>query len=235
MSGKKWGSLAVEALLIVVSILLAFYIDAAWSARTDRLEEVDLLGDLRGELLENRALLEQRIGIHTDFAATGAEFLSLPQIAGHADSAEASDLRRIFVARATFQPVGGALSRLTQSGDLRLVSDPELRSLLADWPRRISENAEEEVRATNLVDNHLRPFLVRRGVAVAIVDAQPPGWMIDLPDGPPIPLAVVLDEEGRGLIALRVSIERLIVRENERLIEVIDRIVSEIDRVLAGI
>ena len=59
MTEKKWGSLAVEAVLIVVSILLAFYIDAAWSARTDRLEEVDLLGDVRAELLANRALLDK--------------------------------------------------------------------------------------------------------------------------------------------------------------------------------
>ena len=222
-----------EAALIVVSILLAFGIEAIWDERGQRADELRLLQDLRAELVENRRVLENNRGNHESYARAAAASLAVEYRSGPADSAQVYLLGRLFGMRNTFQPVGGGLSRITQSGDLALISDPDLRSMLADWPRSVTENSEDEIRITNLLDNHLRPFMVRRGVAITLVDAPPrDSWMIDLPDGPPVRLEQVLDEEGRGLLALRISLERLAVRENGRLIEAIDQILARIEVVL---
>ncbi len=225
----KW---LAEAALIVVSILLAFGIEALWDERGQRADELRLLQDLQAELVENRAVLEGDRGTHELYAREAAALLAVQNPSGPADSAQVYFLSRLFNTRVTFQPVGGALSRITQSGDLALISDSDLRAMLADWPRSVTENSEDEIRITNLLDTHLRPFVVRQGVAITLLDV-PQSHMIDLPDGPQVRLEQVLDEEGRGLLALRISLERLAVRENGRLIEAIDRILTRIEVVLS--
>ena len=54
-----WKRLAVEAAAIVVSILLAFGIDAWWDARNDVVEEREILIGLEIEYVDLRARLDQ--------------------------------------------------------------------------------------------------------------------------------------------------------------------------------
>ncbi len=61
-----WLRLAAEALLIVVSILLAFGIDAWWDARQDRVAELRVLRNLRDEFVQTRDLLRTSIEWHRD-------------------------------------------------------------------------------------------------------------------------------------------------------------------------
>jgi hypothetical protein len=55
-----WTRLIAEGLAIVVSILLAFAIDAWWEQRQDTAEERRILVSLRDEFTEIRALLNER-------------------------------------------------------------------------------------------------------------------------------------------------------------------------------
>ena len=56
----------VEALLIVVSILLAFGIDAWWEERRERIEEQEILLGLKQEFEQNQRAIENQVALHED-------------------------------------------------------------------------------------------------------------------------------------------------------------------------
>ena len=59
----------VEALAVVLSILLAFAIDAAWDARNDRASEIASLQSLVAELDANRTAFEASMAFHEGLMA----------------------------------------------------------------------------------------------------------------------------------------------------------------------
>ena len=58
-----WNRLAVEAFVIVASILLAFAIDAWWTRYQESIEEQELLTGLRAEFLVNQELVAKKISV----------------------------------------------------------------------------------------------------------------------------------------------------------------------------
>ena len=59
-AGVNWSQVAIEGVVIVVSILLAFSIDAWWDGRREARDEQIALTDLRSELLENRTAIKNQ-------------------------------------------------------------------------------------------------------------------------------------------------------------------------------
>lgn len=55
---------ASEGAVIVVSILLAFWIDAWWDNRQARMTEVTVLESIREEVEENRLELDRLLGLN---------------------------------------------------------------------------------------------------------------------------------------------------------------------------
>ena len=58
-----WGQIAVEAVAIVASVLLAFSIDAWWDNRKDLLEEQEILLGLEIEFVDLRESLTGTYGL----------------------------------------------------------------------------------------------------------------------------------------------------------------------------
>ncbi|MGI9628339.1 MAG: hypothetical protein ACR2QM_16010 [Longimicrobiales bacterium] len=59
-----WARVFVEGFVIVVSILLAFGIDAAWDQHVERREEAEILADLSAEISLNLQSLEGITAMH---------------------------------------------------------------------------------------------------------------------------------------------------------------------------
>ncbi len=55
----NWNQLAAEAVVIVASILLAFWIDAWWDGQKDRIEEREILVGLEVEFVDLRDRLDR--------------------------------------------------------------------------------------------------------------------------------------------------------------------------------
>ena len=55
---RSWTGLLTESLVIVASILFAFWIDATWEVRSDRARTQGHLEAVRSELGENLVLLD---------------------------------------------------------------------------------------------------------------------------------------------------------------------------------
>ena len=146
--GRSFGA---EFLLIVVSILAAFALQAWWSARVEREETHARLVTLRDEFEATRADLAREAGRLDSVRSAIAGLLgnlgpTVPLVS--IDSLNAS-LDRSF-RTSTIELRDGALQALLASGQLAAIEDPELTTLLAAWP---SDVARLRTKSSMLEEN----------------------------------------------------------------------------------
>ena len=107
-----WKRLAVEAPVIIISILLAFSLEAWWQERGDRKAEVVLLERLRADYVEIQAALRVVEDEHRQASEACLYFMG---VADGEILPETEDVDRkialVFLASRTFNPGSGAVAR----------------------------------------------------------------------------------------------------------------------------
>jgi len=156
-----WERIAVEAVAIVLSILLAFAIDAWWTEKKESDVEYAALQALGSDFASSReemaVVIRSLEGARSDFArfqsATPAE---LAEIDPDAIRAILTGL----VKNHTFDPATATLDALANDGRLGLISDPQLLRHLSRWRRDLDNVADIsfELRAESV--------LVRRAMQI---------------------------------------------------------------------
>lgn len=158
---------ASEAAVIVISILLAFWIDAWWDNRQARKTEVTVLESIQREVEENRLELDRLLGLNrTQFGridgflgSTPDELRSLPQ-----DSV-ASWISAIVVTW-TYDSDDSAAGLFLGSSAPVTQHARDVRSVLARWVR-IVEDMEEEKETVWELGTALASHLALYTTAVA--------------------------------------------------------------------
>jgi hypothetical protein len=150
-----WLRIFVEGLVIVVSILLAFGIDAWWDMHGERLRERQALGALHGDFLE--AQREFQLGAN----AYDRRLASLEVLGGVAtgnvrppspDSIQV--LLQWLVFFATADPPVATLEALEGAGEFSLIRSSRLRTLLSLWQRQYADAKETQLLAyETLIDD----------------------------------------------------------------------------------
>lgn len=183
-----WKRVTVEATAIVVSILLAFAIDAWWQDRIEAASEQRILRALAAEFEQNTDLLEKARAHYEQRYAEAAQLLAyVDQGWDEADQAEIENLIRGLVSNRTFHLESGAHDGLLASGELTLIRDEQLRNRLAAWPSYVAEWTEEEDAVFSYVVEELVPYFASRMPLREISNSFP-----SFPDGqspPPIPVS----------------------------------------------
>ena len=131
-SGIQWRRLATEAAAIVVSILLAFAIDAWWDERNDRVRLVSAIRNLTAEVADARIEIVRATQRNQDRIDSLKKFLSLSAeqfLELDANSISTSQ----FGPPSPFDTSGFALQGLLSGGNLEIISDDELRAALISW------------------------------------------------------------------------------------------------------
>jgi hypothetical protein len=155
MSGQRIRSLLTEGLVIVVSILLAFGIDAMWEESREREAEAELLVDLLAEFALNR----EELVVTLD--AKQQRIRDLEFLIGSADPTSPSEHPDSLVASATrlqltylFRPEVGAVTRATTADALSLIRSEEIRDEVSGfWDRpHFFENQQAFLRAITSPD-----------------------------------------------------------------------------------
>ena len=143
MQGEPDRRLLVEGVVIVLSILLAFAIDAAWEYRGDRSRERELLSSLAQEYRTNRTTLQQTIGfVEQDLELMRSFFSSDPANLVDLDHPSLGNFWAALYRPQTFELASGATSAALSSGNLDLIRDPQVRELIAGWPARTDDIQE---------------------------------------------------------------------------------------------
>ncbi len=158
-----WKRLAVESPVIVISILLAFAIEAWWEERGDRRDEIVLLERLQADFLEIRTALQV---VEDEHRAANQACLSLMDMAvGEAlPATPEADLMvgLVFLASRTFNPGSGAVALFSSGQGARLVENQQLAHKVLAWPGLVEELQEEEANLQKGVAERWSPFLASR-------------------------------------------------------------------------
>ncbi len=165
-----WRRLVAEGAAIVVSILLAFAIDAWWEERQERVEEHQILHDLADEFTLIRNVLADHKDTHLVRLAAlesllvrldaGDTVVARPDLAGA--------LEDLF-SPTTTDISDGTLHALLSSGRLEIISSGELREKLVGWEGAIEEVWDDQQdHAKRVYEVHVA-FFVEQGFGMGEV------------------------------------------------------------------
>ena len=144
-SDIAWGRLFAESVAIIVSILLAFAIDAWWADRQDRVEETRILEALKAEFEGNARELPDRISNHQRSADSATALLEAIRPAVGSGPVSVKKYLVLYASDyGSFDPTRGAFDAMLQSDGLRYIRNPQIRQALADWPSYLDDATENE-------------------------------------------------------------------------------------------
>jgi len=168
-----WLRILIEGVVIVVSILLAFGIDAWWEEQQDQAEEQRILSALLDEFIENNDILattgeghRREVRAMEDLLAA-AESDELPATA----TLDTIFAKTLYVKH--YNPRTGALSSTISSGRINLVRNSELRNRLAGWDAVISDLVLDEQTRRDFVFHEFLPALAGFGIGGNASNGRP--------------------------------------------------------------
>jgi len=158
-----WKRLAIEAPVIVVSILLAFAIEAWWDERGERATERVLLERLQSDFIEISSALQLVEEDHREASDACIYFLNLAIGDTVPETGEADrKVAVVFLASRTFNPGSGAVESFSSGDGANLVRSQSLADRLFAWPGIVEELQEEEANLQKGVAERWTPFLSSR-------------------------------------------------------------------------
>jgi hypothetical protein len=142
-----------ELIVIVLGVLIALAVDAAWSYRQERMQEREHIEALIGDFEEDRARLSE-VAARFDTIAAAAEALTSlgPRREGAPSADSLGRLLRNAVRGDRFEPRSAARTDLEVSGGLRVLRDARLRRELSTYTSeldRIRNRTETFLEQTN--------------------------------------------------------------------------------------
>ncbi len=155
----QWKRISAEGAAIVVSILLAFSIEAWWDDYQDRGEEQGILLGLKSEFEQNLAFIDTQLSYRNavidsilkifdaSVARTSIEPDILDELIGDVTWWENIEYSR------------GAIDGLLQSGGLSLIENEELRRVIASMPSRYDSTTKSGLNDRYTSVNVVIPFL----------------------------------------------------------------------------
>ncbi len=157
---RSWIS---ESVLIIVSILAAFAIDAWWQERQEKQQEQRILAALKAEFESNAERLPWYIEFHRKSAEFGQRLLNELHEAGPQGSVSVPSVQLLYlISTPSADMQQGALDAILQSGELRFISDQEIRERLAGWPRLVVDATENAQLLRQVWNPKLHSALARR-------------------------------------------------------------------------
>lgn len=232
-----WKRLAVEATAIIVSILLAFAIDAWWEERGERQAELVLFERLRADFIDIQTMLDLVEEEHRK--ARSACIALLGFAAGEPLPATAevdSMVAYTFLVSRTFNPGSGSVASFLSSEGAQLVRNQPLADLLLTWSGLVEELQEEEANLQKGVAERWAPYLASR-VSLGPYIAAFGDLMLGIPRNVSIPTPrrpLVVDEEFINHVLDRFKWQQLALRDIEPVQAAVEEILMLLEVELKG-
>lgn len=186
-----WKRVSVEALAIVISILLAFAIDAWWDDRRDRVDERSYLVSLRREIAGSLDMAA--IDIRRRQRAITAHEKLVAQIQGAARASDIDLYELISYVSLPIQyiPPRSVFNDIVASGGTLLIRSDELRLALAEFEQGLHHLERIDTSTWSVWEDRIQPLLegriprverLRLGLRASISDDVPFGESPYSPD-----------------------------------------------------
>ncbi len=159
--GKATTRFLTEAVVIVVSILLAFSIEAGWQDRGERIREEQLKESLRTDVEATRAMALGRQAVSRDIAGRARSILTGigEGVQGAALDSLVFGVGDVFI-KGPWIPINHTYEQAVGAGDLALLEDSSLRFLLGSYSAALDNITEIQTDVTTQYYGQLEPFLV---------------------------------------------------------------------------
>ena len=158
---------------IVLSILLAFAIDASWEARSEHQQEEALMEGLRQEFAVNLEGLDRMVAEFHRQDSLLARFFDMPTPATEEEARrEVGRFTLALLWADDFDPSMASLEMILSAGRLDLIFESELGALLWTWKRQF-EDTQDDVGAFRLFIQDGRSTLGRLGARGERTDHRP--------------------------------------------------------------
>jgi len=156
-----WTRISVEGAAIVLSILLAFSIEAWWDDRQDREDERVVLASLLEDFRAKKKLVVNQRTYNEALLSSTKALLYATTEADHGLSSASIDLLLVDISFNNNAALWSAplLQSLVSSGDLSLNSNVHLRNSLVAWSGRFARLREVMARDVYFFDNRLMVFM----------------------------------------------------------------------------
>jgi hypothetical protein len=189
-----------EAAAIVISILLAFWIDAWWDGRKDLLEEQEILIGLEIEFVDLRIRLDQ----WAQFNRTGIQYID-QFLSGSVTEMNLLSIESAFTYASLVNVLdqGGALDALLASGRLERISNRSIRARLVKWPDWLEDIHTNDLSARSYAMSEVIPYLTKHGFPRS---CPTPELYLICPGSGPVPPAymeLAKEPEFRSMLAMR--------------------------------
>ena len=181
MTQRTAKSYLYEGVVIVASILVAFGLDASWANYQESRVEDRVLGELRDELESAKFRITVSI---TEPETVISASLELAESLGSDTSAlEPKTAQALFnnvLAINTLEVPSSVLDSIIASGQVRLISNGELRKALSEWPAFVSDVRENHEWHRAETDEFVVPHLAN---SMSVRDALISTGVIDISVG----------------------------------------------------
>jgi hypothetical protein len=159
---REWRRVFVESVAVVLSILVAFAIDAWWDSRQDLRDERELLAGLVADFEASRPALESRRELAHRMADGTRAFLDLTTgVSLPARLAVPDTVLMAVLGGPTYDAVTNTLDAAVASGEIELIRSKELRAQLAQWRRQLTDTSEDELEVRRVTNQQIVPLLSR--------------------------------------------------------------------------
>lgn len=152
ISRQSLNWLLLEGVAIVVSILLAFWIDAWWQDRSDQNRVAEYLSQIRADTLDNQNRLTEALQLEKEQVGAVREILEALRspVPMTLDSATGwTQLKPGFLWYSDPRLLDGAITALVATGDINLVHDPQIKTALIRYLGQLKADMNEFDRGVN--------------------------------------------------------------------------------------
>ena len=222
-----WKRLIAEATAIIISILLAFAIDAWWQERDERKTEQLLLKRLQADFIEIEVALSFIADEHHEASAACITLMNFPLGEPLPATPEFDAMIAVtFLTSRTFNPGAGAVAAFLSSEGARLVHNQPLVDLLLAWSGMVEELQEEDSYLQKGLAERWIPFLKSR-VSLGPYLASYGNLMGGLPAhiaSPEFRKPLIVDQEFLNNVLDRYKSQQIALRDTEPLLSAVEKI-----------
>jgi hypothetical protein len=210
--------LAVEGAVIVVSVLVAFAVDAWWDGYQQRRSVEGYVASIVGELDAISARIDRSVRLAAVAEGAARSWLS------DAENVTPDSLNALLggmVMWATADLTVPSIRTLLNSGQISLIEDHELRSWLEAFPTEVQDFEEEETGSISFLDAAFVPYLAASGVSLGNSDPLGMGFRGRAPTA--LVTSLVRDWGFEALVVWRAAKARDVIDSANQLRQVIEQ------------
>ena len=214
---QDWFAVAVELLVVVFGVAIAFQVSDWGNERAARAEEQQLLRGLDAEFAEVAASIDAQIAKHRrveEAVVATLESLERAKASGAATASIPDRTLAWSLVSTTTQFGQGILRGMLVTGRLGLIRDVELRTALSEWDGVLVDVTEDEVNSRSIQIEQVEPTLRSR---MDVSGFRRYALLFDAPSEllPESSSAVPVDDETIGAFATRLFWQQHVIREFE--------------------